>query len=186
MPAKAEADTAKAGSPPEQVSRPDGPAAGTRRAHPRPAAAAAQAEGADTAGGEPRGGAIGPAAGTRKAKRRTGAEEAADEAGGSGREAGSSGADILPQDDGDEEDDASSSDEEEEEEEEGGVDCVCGVTDASPGAKAYTGLWVQCDVCGAWLHGACIGYPRRGPPGAQFSCMGRWGVVLGVTSCCRE
>lgn len=184
MPPKAEEDKAEAGSPPEQGSRPAGPAAGTRRAHPRPAAAAAQADGGDTGGGEPRGGGVGPAAGTRKAKRRPEAEEAADGAGGSGQEAGSSGADSSAQDDGDEEDGASSSAEEEEGEEgveEGGVDCVCGVTDANPSAKAYTGLWVQCDVCGAWLHGACIGYPRRAPPGAKFSCMGLWGVVLCVT-----
>ena len=41
------------------------------------------------------------------------------------------------------------------------MDCMCGATHA----HGYTGLWVQCDACGAWLHGACIGFPRRGPPG---------------------
>jgi len=71
---------------------------------------------------------------------------------------------------------SSSSDDEGEEEEEGEgeededggrIDCVCGATDADPRAKEYAGLWVLCDACGAWLHGACIGFPRRGPPGAR-------------------
>lgn len=53
-----------------------------------------------------------------------------------------------------------------EEEGSGRIDCVCGVTDADPSAEDHAGLWVQCDACGAWLHGACIGFPRRGPPGA--------------------
>jgi len=71
---------------------------------------------------------------------------------------------------------SSGGEEEEEEEDEGDadedegggrIDCVCGATDADPRAKDYEGLWVLCDACGAWLHGACIGFPRRGPPGAR-------------------
>lgn len=30
------------------------------------------------------------------------------------------------------------------------------------------GLWLQCDECDAWMHGACLGL-RRAPPG-EFVC----------------
>ena len=45
------------------------------------------------------------------------------------------------------------------------IDCVCGVTQATPGAEQYDGLWLQCDDCLSWLHGACVGYPKRAPKG---------------------
>ncbi|KAK9810177.1 hypothetical protein WJX72_006177 [[Myrmecia] bisecta] len=49
------------------------------------------------------------------------------------------------------------------------IDCVCGATDADPTASNYEGLWIQCEACEAWLHGACVGYPRRAPAG-RFEC----------------
>ena len=55
--------------------------------------------------------------------------------------------------------------EEEEEEEEEHIDCVCGVTRDTPGAHLYEGLWLQCDECLSWLHGACTGFPKRAPKG---------------------
>lgn len=39
------------------------------------------------------------------------------------------------------------------------VECVCGAV--SEGSK-YKGLWVQCDVCDAWQHADCVGYPDKG------------------------
>lgn len=53
----------------------------------------------------------------------------------------------------------------EDEEEEEHIDCTCGVTGDTPGAHQYDGLWLQCDECLSWLHGACVGYPRRAPKG---------------------
>lgn len=46
------------------------------------------------------------------------------------------------------------------------IDCMCGVTSDTPAAQQYTGLWLQCDQCLSWLHGACVGYPKRAPKGA--------------------
>lgn len=46
------------------------------------------------------------------------------------------------------------------------IDCLCGVTADTPAAEQYTGLWLQCDDCLSWLHGACVGYPKRAPKGA--------------------
>jgi hypothetical protein len=57
--------------------------------------------------------------------------------------------------------------EEEEEEEEEHIDCVCGVTGDTPGAQLYEGLWLQCDECLSWLHGACVGFPKRAPKGQK-------------------
>ena len=54
---------------------------------------------------------------------------------------------------------------EEEEEEEDHIDCVCGVTGDTPGAQLYAGLWLQCDECLSWLHGPCVGFPKRAPKG---------------------
>ena len=54
---------------------------------------------------------------------------------------------------------------EEEEKEEEHIDCVCGVTGDTPGAQLYEGLWLQCDECLSWLHGACVGFPKRVPKG---------------------
>ena len=45
------------------------------------------------------------------------------------------------------------------------IDCVCGVKSSTPGAEVYSGLWLQCDECCAWLHGACVGCPKRAPKG---------------------
>ena len=45
------------------------------------------------------------------------------------------------------------------------VDCVCGITNESAEAQQYCGLWLQCDECCAWLHGGCVGYPKRPPKG---------------------
>ena len=52
-----------------------------------------------------------------------------------------------------------------EEEEEDHIDCTCGVTGDTAGAQQYDGLWLQCDECLSWLHGACVGYPKRAPRG---------------------
>ncbi|ONM60590.1 zinc ion binding [Zea mays] len=39
------------------------------------------------------------------------------------------------------------------------VECICGAASES---SAYTGLWVQCDICDAWQHADCVGYsPKR-------------------------
>ena len=46
------------------------------------------------------------------------------------------------------------------------IDCVCGVTADTPAAEHYAGLWLQCDECLSWLHGDCVGYPKRAPKGA--------------------
>ncbi|KAK9844148.1 hypothetical protein WJX81_006007 [Elliptochloris bilobata] len=117
----------------------------------------------------------GPAAGTRKRPRaRTVAEEGDSDASDgkdsvSQRGRGSSAAVISSS--GDEEEGVRSSppSSDEDDEEEGRVDCVCGVTNADPRVRDYVGLWVQCDACGAWLHGTCIGFPRRAPPG-EYEC----------------
>ena len=45
---------------------------------------------------------------------------------------------------------------------------MCGMTSEFPGVQQYSGLWLQCDECCAWLHGACVGYPRRPPKGKAF------------------
>jgi E3 ubiquitin-protein ligase SHPRH len=45
------------------------------------------------------------------------------------------------------------------------VECLCGATDEDDG---YTGLWLQCDACDAWMHAACVGL-KRAPPG-EFVC----------------
>ena len=50
------------------------------------------------------------------------------------------------------------------------IDCVCGVTAKTPAAEQYPGLWLQCDECLSWLHGACVGYPKRAPKGATPPC----------------
>ncbi|KAL3154030.1 hypothetical protein ABBQ32_013581 [Trebouxia sp. C0010 RCD-2024] len=49
------------------------------------------------------------------------------------------------------------------------IDCLCGVTADTPAAEQYPGLWLQCDDCLSWLHGACVGYPKRAPKG-DFVC----------------
>jgi E3 ubiquitin-protein ligase SHPRH len=49
------------------------------------------------------------------------------------------------------------------------VDCVCGADDLTPCVESYAGLWLQCDSCLAWQHGACAGHPRRAPPG-DYGC----------------
>ena len=43
---------------------------------------------------------------------------------------------------------------------------MCGVTAETPAAEQYPGLWLQCDECLSWLHGACVGYLKRAPKGA--------------------
>ncbi|GAB4820920.1 hypothetical protein N2152v2_007966 [Parachlorella kessleri] len=68
------------------------------------------------------------------------------------------------------------------------IDCVCGVSDADaedPEAEDYQGLWVQCDACDAWLHGACVGHPRQ-PPKGEFVCPVclRAKAEVGVTQDC--
>ena len=55
--------------------------------------------------------------------------------------------------------------EEEEQEEEEHIECVCGVTGDTPGAQLYEGLWIQCEECLSWLHGPCVGFPKRAPKG---------------------
>ena len=44
------------------------------------------------------------------------------------------------------------------------IDCACGATTE----LGYAGLWLQCDQCLAWMHGACLGL-KRAPPGS-FVC----------------
>ena len=62
-------------------------------------------------------------------------------------------------------DETNEEEQDEEEEEVEHIDCVCGVTGDTPGAQLYDGLWLQCDECLSWLHGACVGFPRRAPKG---------------------
>ncbi|XP_070027034.1 uncharacterized protein [Nicotiana sylvestris] len=38
------------------------------------------------------------------------------------------------------------------------VECICGSVSES---IRYKGLWVQCDVCDAWLHADCVGYSPK-------------------------
>lgn len=38
------------------------------------------------------------------------------------------------------------------------VECICGAASES---SAYTGLWVQCDICDAWQHADCVGYSPK-------------------------
>ena len=45
------------------------------------------------------------------------------------------------------------------------IDCVCGATSETPGVEHFSGLWLQCGECLSWLHGQCVGYPRRAPTG---------------------
>lgn len=45
------------------------------------------------------------------------------------------------------------------------IECPCGVTDRTPDAEDYPGLWIQCSGCLAWQHGACVGH-LRAPRGA--------------------
>lgn len=48
------------------------------------------------------------------------------------------------------------------------VECVCGATHSAPASEGgYAGLWLCCDECDAWAHGACVGFPRRAPPGER-------------------
>ena len=49
------------------------------------------------------------------------------------------------------------------------IGCVCGVDDSSPDAEDYDGLWLQCSGCLAWMHGACVGHPRRAPAGETWT-----------------
>ena len=48
------------------------------------------------------------------------------------------------------------------------IACPCGVTDRTPEADDYEGLWIQCTCCLAWQHGACVGV-RRAPRGGPFA-----------------
>lgn len=47
------------------------------------------------------------------------------------------------------------------------VDCPCGAYSDRPEEEegSYDGLWLQCETCLAWQHGACVGHPRRAPQG---------------------
>ncbi|KXZ52879.1 hypothetical protein GPECTOR_8g26 [Gonium pectorale] len=48
------------------------------------------------------------------------------------------------------------------------VDCPCGLACLDmddPAVEEYGGLWILCDGCNAWMHGACVGV-RRSPRGA--------------------
>lgn len=41
------------------------------------------------------------------------------------------------------------------------IDCMCLVQQETPSDEGdYTGLWVQCDECQAWLHGPCVGLKK--------------------------
>lgn len=46
------------------------------------------------------------------------------------------------------------------------IDCICGVyaTNIEEDIQ-YQGMWLQCEACLAWQHGACVGHPRRAPAG---------------------
>ena len=44
------------------------------------------------------------------------------------------------------------------------VECLCGANTE----EGYSGLWLQCDECDAWMHATCLGL-RRAPP-SDFVC----------------
>lgn len=45
------------------------------------------------------------------------------------------------------------------------IDCVCGAV----AEDDYVGLWLQCEMCKAWLHGSCVGCPQK-PPSGDYVC----------------
>ncbi|CAL8467045.1 g6581 [Coccomyxa elongata] len=49
------------------------------------------------------------------------------------------------------------------------IDCMCLVQQDTPSDEGdYTGLWVQCDECQAWLHGPCVGLKKA--PKREYIC----------------
>ena len=50
------------------------------------------------------------------------------------------------------------------------IDCVCGAYDSDFEADSdYDGLWMHCEACNAWQHGACVGHPHKAPAG-EYIC----------------
>ncbi|KAK9861981.1 hypothetical protein WJX84_009317 [Apatococcus fuscideae] len=49
------------------------------------------------------------------------------------------------------------------------IDCVCGAMGEPEEEEDFEGLWLGCNECLAWMHGPCVGFPTRAPPG-DFVC----------------
>ncbi|EFJ51898.1 hypothetical protein VOLCADRAFT_87560 [Volvox carteri f. nagariensis] len=53
------------------------------------------------------------------------------------------------------------------------VDCPCGVRaddPHDPDVEEYEGLWILCEGCNAWMHGACVGVKRSPQRSAAWVC----------------
>ena len=59
------------------------------------------------------------------------------------------------------------------------VRCFCGATSMDQAPEAFSGLWLQCDRCGRWQHGDCVGHPSTAPEGTP--CQNA--LAEGVTGC---
>ena len=47
------------------------------------------------------------------------------------------------------------------------IDCPCGAqSDDLTDTQGYSGLWLCCEACRAWVHGPCVGVMKRAPRGA--------------------
>ncbi|KAK9841676.1 hypothetical protein WJX74_009916 [Apatococcus lobatus] len=45
------------------------------------------------------------------------------------------------------------------------IDCFCGMTGEPDDEDDYEGLWLGCSECLAWMHGSCVGFAHKAPPG---------------------
>lgn len=57
------------------------------------------------------------------------------------------------------------------------VRCFCGATSTGQAPEGFSGLWLQCDRCGCWQHGECVGHPSKAPEGTP----GRMDPLLKVS-----